>query len=136
MKLLCFSAVSCSRLSLQCDNKDERLEDPKIISTSAPASTNCLLGNFEVNIIIANLCFLHHGYGKIPKFSDVRKPCFNLPNIKKKKRPNIRVFLQKDANVIANSEDLGLHCLPRPICPKTLDHFCIYGGVHIGKALI
>ena len=47
-----FSAVSCSRLSLQCDNKDERLEDPKIISTSAPASTNCLLGNFEVIILV------------------------------------------------------------------------------------
>ena len=37
------------------------------------------------------------------------------------------VFRQKDANGIANSEDpdqtaqsdLGLHCLPRPICPKT-----------------
>ena len=41
-----------------------------------------------------------------------------------------RVFRQKDANGKANSEDpdqtaptkqsdLGLHCLPRPICPKT-----------------
>ena len=39
------------------------------------------------------------------------------------------VFRQKDANGIANSEDpdqtaplgsdLGLHCLPRSICPKT-----------------
>ena len=40
-------------------------------------------------------------------------------------RPNLRVFRQKDANGIANSEDpdqtalveqsdLGLHCLPRP----------------------
>ena len=46
------------------------------------------------------------------------------------KRPNLRVFCQKDANGIANSEDpdqtapqgavdLGLHCLNRPVCPKT-----------------
>ena len=43
-------------------------------------------------------------YCKIPKFSDVRKLCCNLPNIKKK-RPNLRVFHQKDANGIANGED-------------------------------
>ena len=42
----------------------------------------------------------------------------------KKKRTKLWVFRQKDANGIANSEDpdqtapLGLHCLPRPICPK------------------
>ena len=40
----------------------------------------------------------------------------------------------KDADGLANSvdpdqtapplgSDLGLHCLPRPICPKTLDHY-------------
>ena len=51
--------------------------------------------------------------------------CRNLPKIPTK-RPNLRVFRQKDANGIANSEDpdqsdLGLHCLPRPVCPKTLD---------------
>ena len=41
-------------------------------------------------------------------------------------RTNLRVLCQNDANGIANSEDLdqeqsdlGLHCLPRPICPKT-----------------
>ena len=57
----------------------------------------------------------------------------NLPKIQEK-RPNLGVF-QKDANGIANTEypdqtaplrsrsDLGLHCLPRPICPKTLDHY-------------
>ena len=31
------------------------------------------------------------------------------------------VFCQKDTIGMANSEgqsDLGLHCLPRPICPK------------------
>ena len=68
-------------------------------------------------------------YRKVPKFLDARKLCCNLPKIKKME-PNLRVFRQKDANGIANSEDtdqtaplgavnLGLHCLPRPICPKT-----------------
>ena len=60
-------------------------------------------------------------YRKVPKFSDARKLCCNLPKIQEK-RPNHRVFHQKDANGIANRDDpdLGLHCLPRPICPKTL----------------
>ena len=42
---------------------------------------------------------------KVPKFSDARKLCCNLPKIKKR-RLNLRVFHQKDANGIANSEDL------------------------------
>ena len=60
-------------------------------------------------------------YRKFPKFSDARKLCCNQPKIQEK-RQNLRVFRQKDANGIANSEDpdLGLHCLPRPICPKNL----------------
>ena len=67
-------------------------------------------------------CFF---YRKVPKFSDTWKICCNLPKIQTK-RPNRRVFHQKEANGLANSEDpnqtaaLGaLHCLPRPICPKT-----------------
>ena len=62
-------------------------------------------------------------YRKVPKFSDAKKLCCNLPKILTK-RPNLKVFCQNDANGIANSEDpdqqsdLGLHCLPRPICPK------------------
>ena len=43
-------------------------------------------------------------YRKVPKFSDVRKLCCNLPKTQTK-RPNLRVFRQKDANGIANSED-------------------------------
>ena len=44
-------------------------------------------------------------YRKVPKFSDARKLCFYLPKIQEK-RPNLaRVFRQKDANGIANSED-------------------------------
>ena len=61
---------------------------------------------------------------KVPKLSDARKLCCNLSEIQTK-RPKFRIFCQKDANGIANSEDpdqtapLGRHCLPRPICPKT-----------------
>ena len=47
----------------------------------------------------------------------------NLPKILTK-RPHLRVFCQKDANVIANSGD-PVHCLSRPICPKTYDHYGI-----------
>ena len=43
-------------------------------------------------------------YCKVPKFSDARKNCSNLPKIQEK-RPNLWVFRQKDANGIANSED-------------------------------
>ena len=38
---------------------------------------------------------------KIPKFLAARKHCCNKPNI----QTNLRVFLLKDANGIANSED-------------------------------
>ena len=66
-------------------------------------------------------------YRKVPKFLDTRNFCCNLPKIQTKK-PNLREIHQKGTNGIANSEDpdqiaplsdLGLHCLPRPICPKT-----------------
>ena len=43
-------------------------------------------------------------YRKIPKFSDAKKLCHNLPKIQAK-RPNLSVFCQKDANGIENSED-------------------------------
>ena len=43
-------------------------------------------------------------YRKVPKFSDARKLCCNLPKIQAK-RQNLRVFHQKDANGVANSED-------------------------------
>ena len=43
-------------------------------------------------------------YCKVPKFSDPRKLCCNLPQIQTD-RPNFRVFRQKSADGIANSED-------------------------------
>ena len=43
-------------------------------------------------------------YRKVPKFLDAIKICRNLPKIHTK-RPNLRVFCQKDSIRIANSED-------------------------------
>ena len=43
-------------------------------------------------------------YRKVPEFSVARKLCCNLPKIQTKS-PNLRVFSQKDANGIANSEN-------------------------------
>ena len=43
-------------------------------------------------------------YRKVPKFSDARKLCCNLPKIQTK-RTNLRVLCQKDACGIANSAD-------------------------------
>ena len=43
-------------------------------------------------------------YHKIPKFSDPRKHCCDLPKIQTK-TPNLREFLEKGANGIANSQD-------------------------------
>ena len=75
----------------------------------------------------ASPCLIKVFYRKVPKFSEARKLCWNLPKIQTK-RPTLRVFHQKDANGIANSGDpdqsvLVMHCLSRPICPKTKDHY-------------
>ena len=43
-------------------------------------------------------------YCKVPKFLIAKKLCCNEPEIQTK-RPNLRVFHQKDVNGIANSED-------------------------------
>ena len=43
-------------------------------------------------------------YRKVPKFWDARKLCCYLPKIQTK-GANLRVFHQKDAKGIANSED-------------------------------
>ena len=43
-------------------------------------------------------------YCKVPKFSDGQKLCCYLSKIQIK-RPNLKVFHQKDVNRIANSED-------------------------------
>ena len=43
-------------------------------------------------------------YRKVPKFSDARELCCNLPKIQTK-RQKLRVFYQKYANGKADSED-------------------------------
>ena len=40
----------------------------------------------------------------VPKFSDAKKLCCNLPKIQTK-RPNLRVFCQNDAYGMANGVD-------------------------------
>ena len=80
---------------------------------------------YKVTVMINSIDFVEFiMYRKVPKFSDARKCCCHLPKIQEK-RPNHLFFCQKVANGIANSEgpDLGLHCLPRPICPKNYDHY-------------
>ena len=58
-------------------------------------------------------------YHKVPKYSDARRHCRNLPKIQTQ-MPNLREFRQKCANGIAKNEDpdLGLNYLSRPICLK------------------
>ena len=53
------------------------------------------------SIIVSTVNIL---YGNVPKFSDTRKLCCNLPKIQEK-RLNLGVFCQKDANRITNSGD-------------------------------
>ena len=53
---------------------------------------------------LTNQTILKHEYRKVPKFSDARKLCCSLPKIQTN-RTNLRVFLQKDTNGTANSED-------------------------------
>ena len=52
------------------------------------------------SLLMTQLIHVYVIYCKIPKFSDARKLCYNMPKIQTK-RPNLRVFRQKDANEIA-----------------------------------
>ena len=54
--------------------------------------------------LVFTVCSRNKEYRKVPKFSDTRNLCCNLPKIQEK-RPNLRVFCQKSANGIANSGD-------------------------------
>ena len=59
-----------------------------------------------MNLTLISLKWEHDTiYRKFPKFLDVRKLCCNLPKIRTK-GAKLWVFCQKDANGIANSEDL------------------------------
>ena len=63
----------------------------------------------------ADTCNKSDIYRKVPKISDARKLCCNLPKIQTK-RPNLRVFHQKDANGIANSEDSDQTAPLKAVC--------------------
>ena len=68
--------------------------------------------------------FLLYIYRKFPKYSDTQKICCNHSKIWTMWL-YYRVMSPNDADGMANSVDpdqtapLGLHCLPRPVCPKT-----------------
>ena len=67
-----------------------------------------MVRNFNVFKVMNNKIMIIRNfkqYRKVPKFSDARNLCCNLPKIQTKS-PNLRVFRQKDAEGIANSEDL------------------------------
>ena len=81
-------------------------------------------------------CFfllLQLSYLKFPKYSDTQKICCNHSKILTMWLYH-RVMSPNDADRMANSvdpdhncsSDLGLHCLPRHICPKTWDHYGIW----------
>ena len=55
-------------------------------------------------LFFACLYIQNNRYRKVPKFWDARNLCCNLPKIQTK-RPNLRVFRQKDSNGIANGVD-------------------------------
>ena len=66
-------------------------------------------------------------YRKVPKFLDTQNICCNHAKLHSK-ASGYRVMPPKDAHLNANSEDpnqfdLGLQCLPRPICPKTKGYY-------------
>ena len=71
-----------------------------------------------------------NSYRKIPKFSDARKICCNLQKIKrrgqtlgyfvKKMEMELQTVKTLIRLLLEEQSDLGLHCLPTPICPKKL----------------
>ena len=58
----------------------------------------------SVTCFDVSFCTVFLMYRKVPKFSDAKKLSCNSPKIQTK-RPNLKVFCQKHANGIANSED-------------------------------
>ena len=59
---------------------------------------------------------MHH---KNPKNWDTRKIAVNILKLEQYCF-TIELWVQKTAQ-----SDQGLHCLPRPVCPKTWDHYGI-----------
>ena len=70
-------------------------------------------------------CVLEQGTFTPQKVNFLTPENYAVIHLKFKLRSQILgYFVKKDANGIANSvypecSDLGLHCLPRPFCPKT-----------------
>ena len=59
---------------------------------------------YAVSTLFLYQKFQDSSYRKVPKLSDTKNLCCNLPKIQTK-RPNLSLFSQKDAIGIANSKD-------------------------------
>ena len=62
----------------------------------------CFCSKHRLRVLVSTISIID--YRKVPKFSDTKKLCCNLPKIQTN-GVNLRVFRKKDANGIANSED-------------------------------
>jgi len=97
------SAISCSKLTLHSEeSNDETGGDPKILSMSAPASTNCLLGNFEVKMWLLN-CFERQKY--------VQYAPRGFPTFRKTPR---KIFRAENLSVFPMSVFLGVFSISPP----------------------
>ena len=81
---------------------------------------HCLTSGFQRLVTVLPSCA---NYRKFPKYSDIQKIYCNHSEIWTMWLCH-RVMSPNDADGMANSvdpdqTDLGLHCLPRPACPKT-----------------
>ena len=67
-------------------------------------------------------------FRKVPKFADAKTLCCNLPKVQRGQ--TLRYFDEKMQmewqtvktlirRLLEEQSDLGLHCLPKPVCPKT-----------------
>ena len=82
----------------------------------------CLIYLFFLLFCVKNTNFVKY-YRKFPKYFDTQKICCNHSKIWTMWLYH-RVMSPNDADGMANSvdpdqTDLGLHCLLRPVCPKT-----------------
>ena len=100
----------------------------KFVMTECSKTQICLAGLMYVSSLLYCIglllnsipLFFQSTYHKFPKYLDTQKLCCNHSKIWTMWLYH-RVMSPNNADGMANSvdPDLGLHCLPRPVCPKT-----------------
>ena len=114
----CPKCVAKDPMFLHADNEDWWSD---WADAQADLSLRWCTGHF-VDFVMLWLNYLlyhiHVCYRKFPKYSDTQKTCCNHSKIWTLWLYH-RVMSPNSADGMANSADLGLHCLPRHICPKT-----------------